>query len=209
MREFVGGDGGDSPPSPLQQGKACIIVSSTAIFAFNSPQKINLVSQFKNNTNERRREEHVFLENQSRLIRCYEENENTIDLVDQRSILVMKRTPSYLQDLLELGVYLFHYYHQIYVYGQHKLLLEQFASGLSFGNKICGDLPFWRIVCAIRLPSSREKLSNPGFVLPVESNLFIICSTFWYSSNALQPQVFPTLLSSNKTGQVNFSRLSS
>ena len=97
------GGGGDSPLSPLQQGKACIIVSSTAIFAFNSPQKINLVSQFKNNANERRREEHVFLEYQSRLIRCYEENENTIDLVDQRSILVMKRTPSYLKTCLSQG----------------------------------------------------------------------------------------------------------
>ena len=68
----------------------------------------------------------------------------------------MKRTLSYLEDLLGLGVYLFHSSHQIYVYGQHELLLEQFASGLSFGDKICSDSSFW-IIESVQYHYHREK----------------------------------------------------
>ena len=40
-------------------------------------------------------------------------------------------------------------------------------------------------VYSILLPPSREKLSTPGIVLLLILNLFMSCSTFWYSSNAL------------------------
>ena len=67
---------------------------------------------------------------------------------------MIKRTPSYIQDFLELGIYLVH---QVFVYGQHKLLLEQLASGLSFGDKICGDPLFRRIGSAQYHYNHREK----------------------------------------------------